>query len=142
MDGLALGVTVVPVLWALSDDPGSDLALSAVVLVSVVAGASVVASAAAAGGLWGRRVLRAPARMGTGSILVMSVVAVVVGAYLLATGVGVTYWPLTPDGTALLVGLFYGTVGIILFGLPALLVVVPHAVAWRSPMRRVAAEVA
>ena len=99
---------------------------------------AVLAAAAIPGALWGPRSFR-PEGIRAGDIAMMSVLAVLVGATALVAAFGLVGTFLgggsIPDAVA--VGAVAWAFGLILFGLPALLIVVPHVLVWRSLMRRV-----
>jgi hypothetical protein len=67
----------------------------------------------------------------------MSGLAVVIGAYAFGAGLAVMVGvAVGPDPMALAWIPVGGTMGLAVFGLPALVIVVPHAIAWRRLMRR------
>lgn len=130
---IALVVTLIPLMFAMAGDRdwvpvaiwAPWLSISAVIAEGIV------------GATWARRLKREPDAFRSGSILAMSVMAIVIGAYVFASGWAVFlvmgHWPDVRHVLWVPVG---GTIGLVAFGLPALAVVVPHAIAWRRLMRR------
>lgn len=130
---IAIVVAVVPGLVALSQDQDAR----AVVLWFGSLSIAGLIAAACVGALFGPRLGRDPVAFRSGSILGMSGLAVVIGAYAFGAGLAVMVGvAVGPDPMALAWIPVGGTMGLAVFGLPALVIVVPHAIAWRRLMRR------
>ncbi len=104
----------------------------------MVAGATL-ASAAVAGALTSRSRALEPGRRVRWLVVRMSVVAVAIGAYLLA-GAMLLPWGLSNDSATLVEWLswaaYFGTAGLVLFGVPVAILAIPHAFVWAGLMRR------
>jgi hypothetical protein len=130
---IAIVVAVAPALYAFSQHQD---AVAAVLWFGSLSLAGMVA-ATCAGALFGPRLVRDPVAFRSGSILGMSGLAVVIGAYAFGAGLAVMVGvAVGPDPMALAWIPVGGTMGLAVFGLPALVIVVPHAIAWRRLMRR------
>lgn len=130
-------VVVVPTAVAVIDAASEGGILPGRVLAFALAIAtSVTIVAAGAGTLAGPRVVTQPTGIRPDPIL-MAVGCVIAGAYLLPAMLELVATVLEPrsNGRPELVPV-YGTVGLLILGLPALLLVVPHAMVWRALMRR------
>lgn len=128
-------VVIVPSLAFVArvDDVGLELVVWGVALAAAAVGAGAIV-----GALWGPRQVRDPDAFRSGSVLAMSAGAVAIGSYLTVVWLGALLVPAgrgsLGEWLASILGL--GTLGLVVFGLPALVVVVPHALVWRSRMRR------
>ncbi|MET0771683.1 MAG: hypothetical protein ABWZ82_01255 [Candidatus Limnocylindrales bacterium] len=146
-DGRALGakagVTVAMPLAVVVASIGSLIALSGdrdalpAVLWGAVLALAAIVSATCVGALFGPRLIRDAVAFRSGSVLGMSVVAIVIGAYAVGAGIAAAVAVSVGPNVAVLAWFpFAGTIGLMIFGLPALAIVVPHAIAWRWLMRR------
>jgi hypothetical protein len=141
--GARAGVTVAMPIAVVVASIGSLIALSgdrdalpAVSWGAVLALAAIL-SATCVGALFGPRLIRDAVAFRSGSVLGMSVVAIVIGAHAVGAGIAAAVAVSVGPNAAVLGWIpVAGTVGLVVFGLPALVIVVPHAVAWRWLMRR------